>query len=88
MKTYEEAVSIVAEVRLSRRVSDVQRGFNHAGALLLAKIYKRGENEVANDCYELYITRREAMDKAIKEARKVAARAENEERRQVNLTRS
>jgi len=86
MKTYEEACAIVAEVRLSGMVGDYRSAFNFAGgAMLLAEIYEKGQNEVANDCYELYLKRRSVMDQAIKEARKAQSRAENEERRLANL---
>ena len=63
MKTYEEAVSIVAEVRLSGMFSDVQSAFNFAGAVLLAKLYDKETHTVANDCYDLYQTRKAAKEK-------------------------
>ena len=85
MKTYEEAVSIVAEVRLSGMFSDVQSAFNFAGAVLLAKLYDKETHTVANDCYDLYQTRKAAKEKAIKEARKAENRASNEARRLANL---
>lgn len=85
MKTYEEAVSIVAEVRLSGDVTDFSSAFNWTGAMLLAKIYEKGQHEVANDCYDLYMKRRAEKEKAIKSARAEASRASNEARRLANL---
>ena len=88
MKTYEEAVSIVAEVRLSGDVTDFSSAFNWTGAMLLAKIYEKGQHEVANDCYDLYMKRRAEKEKAIKSARAEASRAENEARRLANIQRA
>lgn len=88
MKTYEEAVSIVAEVRLSDAFSDVGSVFNWAGAVLLAKLYDKEEHAVANDCYDLFIQRKDAKEKAIKAARKMASRIANEERHQTNMAKA
>jgi len=89
MKTYEEACAIVAEVRLSGMVGDYRSAFNFAGgAMLLAEIYEKGQNEVANDCYDLYMKRRAEKEKAIKAARSAASRVENEARRLANIQRA